>query len=198
MGIAKDIDLKNIKKAKTGGYQIQFIVNGKSHSGFSMDLAEAVKIRDKLRKKLKVVPNGAFKKTNQQSKKSLVPGTRHQMAVGITFTSFMSRGYETYYILVNWKDFEGKHKTKSFYCGRESTYTIKKAKEIYKKALEFRKSYEAAVLEGKVKEFYAKSVNIKSVNINKKPKKNAPSNKSSLVQNNARLSRNSRTSRRKR
>jgi len=160
MGKAKNIDLSNIKNAKTGGYQIQFYVNGKSHSGFSMDLSEAVKIRDEMKKKLKIVPNGSFKKKSQQTKKSLIPGTRHIMAAGITSTVFMSRGYKTYYILVNWKDAKGKHKTKSYYCGKESTYSVKRGREIYKKALEFRKAYEKAVLDEALEDFDSTKFNI--------------------------------------
>lgn len=193
MGISKNIDLKNIKKAKTGGYQIQYIVNGNSHSGFSMDLTEAVKIRDELKEKLKIIPNAAFKKTTQQNKKSLIPGTRRRMAVGITFTSFTSRGYETYYIMVNWKDVEGKHKTKCFYCGRKSTYNVKKAKAIYKKALEFRKAYEAAVLEGTLKEF-----NAEKIIINKKVVKNGSTGQLAMMQSKARHLRNNRSPRHKR
>jgi len=40
---SKDVDMTNIKKARTGGYQIQFIVQGKSYSGFSTDLDKAIK-----------------------------------------------------------------------------------------------------------------------------------------------------------
>jgi len=160
MGAIKDLDLKNIKKAKTGGYQIQFIVNGKSYSDFSMDINKAVKIRDKMRKQLKIVPNGAFKKRNQKGKKSVIPGTREKMAAGITFTKFMSRGSETYYILVNWRDAEGKHKTKSYYCGRDSTYTTKRGQQIYKLALKFRKAYEKAVLNEAVESFDPAEFNV--------------------------------------
>jgi len=149
----KEIDLKNIKKAKTGGYQIQFIVNGKSYSGFSMDISEAIKIRDKLRKDLKIIPNSAFKKTSLSTKKSLVPGTKRVMPAGITFITCNSKNREVYSILVNWKDYNGKNKVKNFYCSVESTYTVKKAKEVYAKALKFRKAYEKAVLDEKLKEF---------------------------------------------
>ncbi len=159
-----NIDMKNIKRAKTGGYQIQFIVNGKSHSGFSMDLSEAVKIRDKMRKELNIIPNGAFKKKSSKYKKSLIPGTKQLMHVGITFTSFVNRGYETYYILVNWKDYQGKQKCKSFYCGKESTYTVKRGKEIYKHALKFRKAYEKAVLDGTLRDFDPTLFNISNTN----------------------------------
>jgi len=106
-----------------------------------------------MRKKLKVVPNGAFKKTNQKGKKSFIPGTKKLMAVGITFSTFMSKGYETNYILVHWQDAEGNQKTKSYYCGRESTYTIKRGKKLYKKALEFRRAYEKAVLDDTLEDF---------------------------------------------
>ena len=150
---SKEIDLKNIKKAKTGGYQIQFIVNGKSHSGFSMDISEAIKIRDKLRKKLKIIPNSAFKKTSLNTKKSLIPGTKRVMPVGITFITSNSKNSKMHSILVNWKDFNGKSRVKNFYCSVESTYTVKKAKEAYAKALKFRKAYEKAVLDEKLKEF---------------------------------------------
>lgn len=165
MGKAKNLDLSNIKNAKTGGYQIQFYVDGKSYSGFSMDLSEAIKIRDKMREKLKIVPNGAFKRKSQQTKKSLIPGTRHIMAAGITFTTFMSRGYKTHYILVNWRDAKGKQKTKSYYCGKESTYSVKKGKKIYDLALKFRKAYEKAVLDGTLHELDPSKYSITSKTI---------------------------------
>lgn len=171
MAKAKNLDLSNIKNAKTGGYQIQFYVDGKSHSGFSMDLSEAIEIRDKMREKLKVVPNGAFKRKSQQTKKSLIPGTRHIMAAGITFTTFMSRGYKTHYILVNWRDSKGKQRTKSYYCGKESTYSVKKGKKIYDLALKFRKAYEKSVLDGTLHELDPSKYSITSQTIASTPSK---------------------------
>jgi len=188
---AKDVDMTNIKKAKSGGYQIQFIVKGKSYSGFSTDLSKAIKIRDKMRKKLKVVPNGAFKKTNQKGKKSFIPGTKKLMAVGITFTTFMSKGYETNYILVHWQDAEGNHKTKSYYCGRESTYSVKRGKEVYKKALEFRKAYEKAVLDETLEDFDPTKYNI-GVKKSKKTARKTNKSSSNLKQKSVTLSRNRR------
>lgn len=145
-------DVTNIKKAN-GGYQIQFIVNGKSHSGFAVELQEAIKVRDKLKKKLKILPVKSFRNHTSKNKKSLIPGTKRQMPTGIAMTTFQSKGYENRYISVSWKDSEGKLKTKGFYCGRETTYSLKKTKEMYKKALEFRQSYEKAVLDGTLKDF---------------------------------------------
>ena len=153
MAKEKQLDITNIKKAATGGYQIQFIVKGKSHSGFAKALPEAIKIRDKLKKKLKILPTKSFRNYIPKNKTSLIPGTKRQMPAGITETTFQSRGYESYYILVNWKDSTGKNKTKSFYCGRETTTSLQKKKEAYKRALEFRQAYEKAVLDETLNDF---------------------------------------------
>lgn len=149
----KNLDVTNIKKAATGGYQIQFIVKGKSHSGFAKELPEAIKIRDKLKEKLNVSPSKSFRNYIPKNKTSLIPGTKRQMPAGITETTFVSRGRENTYILVNWKDSKGKHKTKSFYCYTKATKSLKKMKEAYSRALEFRQAYEKAVLEETLKDF---------------------------------------------
>jgi len=157
-------DLRNIKKAKTGGYQIQFIVKGKSYSDFSMNLSEAIKIRDKLKKKLKIPSTSKYRKTTLNTKKSVIPGTNKIMPTGITCATSNTKSTPHYYIMVNWLDYNNKTRVRSFYCGTESTYTLSKAKEMYAKALKFRKAFEKAAIDGTLKEFtddYQKTINLK-------------------------------------
>lgn len=154
-------DLHNIKKARTGGLQIQFIVDGKSHSAFSMDLDKAKSLRDKMEIKLKIDPKRHFRIASQSNKNSCIPGTYKPMYPGITLNTKNRNGYEEYYILVNWVDHTSKQKTKSFYACRETTYCLDKMKQTYKRAVKFRKAYEKTLLNGKLDEFDPTKFNLK-------------------------------------
>jgi hypothetical protein len=160
MSVKQESNLRNIKK-NPAGYQIQFIVNGKSYSGFEKDLTKAKKLRDSMEKKLKVAPNGAFRQSFEKNKGSYIPGTNKKMPVGITLKTHYGKDVNTYDILVNWTDHTGKKRTKVFYCCRETTYTPNKIKQAYKRAVKFRKAYEQAVLKGALSEFDPKMFNIK-------------------------------------
>lgn len=154
--------LHHIKKAKTGGYQVQFIVKGKSYSGFAMKRKDAIVIRDQMEKKLAPLmqPSG-YRKTPQPNKESMVPGTDRPMPAGITLHTGNRHGYKEYYIQVNWVDYRGKHRTKAFYACRESTYTKTKMKQTYSRAYQFRRAYEKAKREGKIKDFDHTQFNLK-------------------------------------
>lgn len=141
----KPYELRNIKN-NPDGYQIQYIVEGKSHSAFDTDLEKAKIIRDKMEKKLKIIPKGAFKKKATYLKISFIPGTNKPMPPGISLRINDRHGSETYEMAVSWKDFTGKARIKNFYACSESRYTLVKMKTAYKYALEFRKAYEQAVL----------------------------------------------------
>ncbi|HFD13454.1 MAG TPA: hypothetical protein ENJ32_13445 [Crenotrichaceae bacterium] len=152
MSFTTQSELRNIKKHPTG-YQVQFIVHGKSYSGFEKELQKAIKLRDSMEKKLKVIPKGAFRKTFEKNKESCIPGTNTPMPVGITLKISYRNDIQTYDILVNWKDHTGKQRTKGFYCCRETTYSPKKMKRAYNRALKFRQAYEKAVLDETLSEF---------------------------------------------
>jgi len=142
----KPFELRNIKK-NPSGFQIQFIVKGKSHSDFSTDVEEAKKIRDKMERKLKLVPNGVFKKRLLEGKTSNIPGTNKPMATGITLQTRPHQGSKTYSVVVRWQDHKGKARVKTFYGCSETRYTRKVMKAAYDRALVFRKAYEKAVTE---------------------------------------------------
>lgn len=142
----RPFELRNIKK-NPSGYQIQYIVKGKSHSDFSTDIEKAKKIRDKMEKKLKIVRNGAFKRNAQEGKKSFIPGTNKPMAPGITLNPYQHQGSVSYSIMVSWRDFSGRSRVKTFYGCSETTYKRKVMKAAYDRALSFRKAYETAVIE---------------------------------------------------
>lgn len=148
----RPFELRNIKD-NPDGYQIQFIVDGKSHSAFEKNLEKAKKIRDKMEKKLKVVRNGAFKRKPSNFKISTIPGTNTPMAAGISLRIHMRNGSETYEVSVNWRDHKSKNRIKTFYGCSESRYSLAKMKSAYKKALIFRKAYEKAVLDNTLKDF---------------------------------------------
>jgi hypothetical protein len=116
-------------------------------------LSKAIKIRDKMEKKLQIIPNGAFRKTFEKNKQSCIPGTNKPMPVGITLKTSSFNNTDTYDILVNWTDHTGKKRTKGFYCCRETTYTPQKIQLAYNRALKFRKAYEKAVLNKTLSEF---------------------------------------------
>lgn len=160
MSSIQESDLRNIKKTPTG-YQIQFIVNGKSYSGFEKELTKAKKLRDRMKKQLKIAPNGAFRQSFEKNKESYIPGTNKLMPAGITLKTHYGKDVNTYDILVNWTDHTGKKRTKVFYCCRETTYTPRKIKLSYNRAVKFRKAYEKAVCDGTLSEFDPKMFNIK-------------------------------------
>jgi hypothetical protein len=159
MSFTQQSDLRNIKK-NPAGYQVQFIVNGKSHSGFEKELPKAKKLRDKMEEKLNIIPRGAFRTTFEKNKESCIPGTNKPMPVGITFRTHTKNGTDTYDILVNWTDHTGKKRTKGFYCCRETTYTPKKIQQAYDRALKFRKAYEKSVLNETLSAFDPTEFNI--------------------------------------
>ncbi|MEE9426453.1 MAG: hypothetical protein V3V18_15955 [Methylococcales bacterium] len=160
MSSIQESDLRNIKKNPTG-YQIQFIVNGKSYSGFEKELTKAKKLRDRMKKQLQIAPKGAFRKSFEKNKESYVPGTNKRMPVGITLKTHYGPDVNTYDILVNWRDHTGKKRTKGFYCCRETTYTQEKIKQAYNRAVKFRQAYEKSILNGTLSEFDPKEFNIK-------------------------------------
>lgn len=148
----RPFELRNIKQ-NPSGYQIQYIVNGTSHSNFSTDLEKAKKIRDKMEKELKIVRNGTFRKKYVDGKQSLIPGTNKPMAAGITLHAYYHQGSVSYSIIVNWRDFNQKRRVKTFYGCSETTYTRKAMKASYDRALTFRKAYEKAVNEHTLDKF---------------------------------------------
>ncbi len=148
----KPYELRNIK-TNPSGYQIQFIVNGKSHSDFSTDLEKAKKIRDKMERKLNVAPNGVFRNNYKAKKSSNIPGTNKPMAAGITLNTYQHQGSKSYSIIVNWRDYTGKKRVKTFYGCSETRYTRKVMKAAYDRGLSFRKAYEEAIIEGSLNRF---------------------------------------------
>jgi hypothetical protein len=152
--------LHHIKKAKTGGYQIQFIVKGKSHSGFSMDLDEAIAIRDKMQAKLHRNKPVGYRNEAQPSKESLVPGTERPMHAGISMSIRERNHAEEFYILVNWIDYKGKQRTKAFYACRDTTFSVARLKATYSRAYQFRRAYEKARKAGKIKAFDHRKFNL--------------------------------------
>lgn len=148
----RPFELRNIKD-NPDGYQIQFIVDGKSHSAFEKDLEKAKIIRDKMEKKLKIVRDGAFRKKPSIYKMSFIPGTDKPMPAGLTLRIYTRYGNETYEVAVNWKDSTGKPRIKSFYGCTETRYTLAKMRAAYKNALTFRKAYEQAILDDTLAEF---------------------------------------------
>jgi len=148
----RPFELRNIKD-NPDGYQIQFIVDGKSHSAFHKDLEKAKKIRDKMEKKLKLIPTRAFKQKASRFKTSAIPGTDKPMPSGISLRIHTRRKSETYEMQVNWRDHKGKSRIKIFYACTETRYTHKKMREAYNRALTFRKAYEKAVLDNTLKDF---------------------------------------------
>ncbi|MEE9412138.1 MAG: hypothetical protein V3V22_03705 [Methylococcales bacterium] len=160
MSVRQESDLRNIKK-NPSGYQIQFIVSGKSYSGFEKELTKAKKLRDRMQKQLQIAPKGAFRKSFEKNKESYIPGTNQRMPAGITLKTHYGIDVNTYDILVNWRDHTGKKRTKGFYCCRETTYTPTKIKQAYIRAVKFRKAYEKAILNGTLSAFDPKEFNIK-------------------------------------
>lgn len=163
----RPFELRNIKD-NPDGYQIQFIVDGKSHSAFEKDLEKAKIIRDKMEKKLKIVRDGAFKKKPSLFKMSFIPGTNKPMPAGLTLRIYTRNGNETYEVSVNWKDSTGKRRIKTFYGCSETRYTLAKMRAAYKNALAFRKAYEQAVLDETLAEFDPSIFTLS--NVNKKAK----------------------------
>ena len=159
MSFTQESELRNIKKNPVG-YQVQFIVNGKSYSGFEKDLSKAQKLRDEMEKELQIIPKGAFRKTYEKNKESCIPGTNKPMPAGITLKVSYDNDIQTYDVLVNWSDHKGKRRTKGFYCCRETTYSLNKMKRAYERALKFRKAYEQAVLNETLAEFDPTQFNI--------------------------------------
>lgn len=154
----KPFELRNIKN-NPDGYQIQFIVDGKSHSSFSTDIEKAKEIRDKMEKKLKRIPNGAFKAKPNSFKLSFVPGTDKLMASGVNLRVARLHDSESYEVAVNWRDHTGKTRIKTFYACSETRYTLFKMRDAYKRGLEFRKAYEKAVLDETLADFDPSSFN---------------------------------------
>lgn len=160
--MAREIrELRQIKKAASGGYQIQFIVDGKSYSGFSKDLEEAKKIRDRMEKELNIDPRQTFKSKVSKNKTSFIPGTNELMPPGLTLCTKQRSGYVMYEILVSWTDHTGRSRAKNFYCCRDSTYSLDKMRDAYSRAVEFRKAYEQASLEDKLAAFDPSAFNLK-------------------------------------
>jgi len=120
----RPFELRNIKD-NPDGYQIQFIVDGKSHSAFHKDLEQAKKIRDKMEKKLKLIPTRAFKPKASRFKLSNIPGTNKLMPSGISLRIFTRCKCETYEVQVYWRDHKGKGRIKAYYACTETRYTTK-------------------------------------------------------------------------
>ena len=156
----KPFELRNIKK-NPSGYQIQFIVRGVSHSDFSTDIEKAKKIRDKMERKFKITPNGAFRRRIIDGKESKIPGTNKPMAVGITLHAYQHQGSVSYSVVVGWHDHTEKKRVKTFYGCSETTYTRKAMKDAYDRALAFRKGFEQAVIDGTLKDFVPSDYNKK-------------------------------------
>ncbi len=148
----RPFELRNIKN-NPDGYQIQFIVDGKSHSAFEKDLEKAKKIRDKMEKKLKVVPRGVFRRKPSPYKLSYIPGTDKPMPPGLTIRTTRRHGTDTFEVVVNWRDHTGKFRIKTFYGCSDSCYKLVKMRSAYERALAFRKAFEKAVLDGTLKDF---------------------------------------------
>jgi len=148
----RPFELRNIKD-NPDGYQIQFIVDGKSHSAFHKDLEKAKIIRDKMEKKLKLIPTRAFKPKASRFKTSAIPGTNKPMPAGISLRIHTRRKCETYEMQVNWQDHKDKRRIKVFYACTETRYTHKKMRDAYDRAFAFRKAYEKAVLENTLEDF---------------------------------------------
>ena len=159
-------ELRNIKN-NPDGYQIQYIVNGKSHSAFDTDLEKAKIIRDEMEKKLKVIPNSAFKTTAKHLKISFIPGTDKPMPAGLSLrvsNRKNTKAYsETYEVAVNWKDFTGKVRIKTFYGCSETRYSHAKMKVAYQSALAFRKAYEQAILDNTLSKLDPSAFNQKAI-----------------------------------
>jgi len=147
----RPFELRNIKD-NPDGYQIQFIVEGKSHSAFEKNLEKAKKIRDRMERKLKIIRNGAFKQKPSMYKLSYIPGTNKPMPSGISLRIYNRHGSETYEIIVNWRDHTNKARVKTFYGCSETRYTLAKMRSAYKSALAFRKAYEQAALDNTLAE----------------------------------------------
>ena len=154
----RPFELRNIKD-NPDGYQIQFIVAGKSHSAFDTDLEKAKIIRDKMEKTLNIIRKGVFKLKPSIHKLSYIPGTDKPMPPGITISSNKRHGSDTYEVLINWRDHAGKARVKTFYGCSETCYTLAKMRSAYQSALTFRKAYEQAVLDGTLSDFDPKAFN---------------------------------------
>jgi hypothetical protein len=158
----KPFELRNIK-TNPSGYQIQFIVNGKSHSGFSTDIEEAKKIRNKMEKELNVGPQAGLRRRPSEKKLTFIPGTNKPMAAGISMRCGRRKPTrsETYTIIIDWRDHTGRKRLKSFYGCSESRYTRKKLKEAYDLALKFRLAYEEAIRSNTLEDFNPSAFNRK-------------------------------------
>lgn len=154
----KPYELRNIKK-NPSGYQVQFIVKGKSHSVLEKDLEKAKKIRDKMEKKFKGSTNKVYQYLPLDKKMSFIPGTNKPMPVGITLHIYQNKGTETYSIQVRWRDNTGHWRIKTFYGCSAPTYSLKKMKEAYKLAYKFRQAYMEAVTSKTLDQFEPTSFN---------------------------------------
>ncbi len=160
MNFTQDYTLRNIKH-REDGFQIQYIINGVSHSEFVKTLKKAMRVRDQMEQRLRVIPNGDFKKYTQKNKQSLIPGTDRLMEPGVGLTvNRCKNGVSVIYIRVKWKDYAGVKRDKGFYCGTENTYTLKRLKTGYERALKFRQAYEQAVLDKTLVDFDPKQFNL--------------------------------------
>lgn len=148
----KPFELRNIKK-NPSGYQVQFIVKGKSHSVLEKDLEKAKKIRDRMEKKFKVDRSIAYNHQPLDKKMSFIPGTNKPMPIGITLHVYQHQGTESYNVQVRWRDYTGHWRIKTFYGCSETTYTLKKMREAYNLAYKFRQAYSEAVRTNTLEQF---------------------------------------------
>jgi hypothetical protein len=163
MNFTQDYTLRNIKHHQSW-FQIQYIVNGTSHSRYAGTLKKAIIIRDQMEKRLDIIPNGDFRKYVQKNKRSFIPGTDQLMEPGIGLTVHKRKhGVSVIYIRVKWKDYAGVKRDKGFYCGTENTCTLGRLKRSYKRALKFRQAYEQAVLDKTLVDFDPSVFNLKAV-----------------------------------
>ena len=155
----KPFELRNIKK-NPSGYQVQYIVNGKSHSVLVKDLEKAKKVRDQMEKKLKIAtPSTAYRYRSPTEKMSCIPGTNKPMPTGVTLRVYQHQGSESYDVQVRWRDHTGHGRIKTFYGCSSTTYSVKKLREAYKLAIKFRQAYEKAVSNGTLEQLDPSSFN---------------------------------------
>ena len=153
----KPYELRNIKNTPDGHYQIQFIRNGKSHSGFAKTLKEAKKLRDRMEAKLGIL-NQEYNEKPKSNKKSKILGSDKVMRTGLSL--YYSEKRRQYYILVHWFTADKKPRSKGFYAGTDNTYFQGKGDEAYNRAVEFREEWENAVRCNQLEHFNPEEFNI--------------------------------------
>ena len=153
----KSFDMRNIK-TRADGYQICYVINGKSYTNFTKDLDDAKSIRDDMENELSINPHQTLKDKPLKGKTSCYPNSNEPLPVGITFlvAGKMFSVTKEISLRSNWKDSSGKNRMKTFYIGTENTYTLGRFYTQLERAVEFREKYARHVGNGTLDQFDGK------------------------------------------